>query len=476
MMKSFTHLFTIKAIIVFVILLTFQTSCNNWIDIEPENDLIQQDFWKTQDDVLAVLASTYDATRGNNYYSFINGEIRADFITLSSGETGLNAIAGNKVTPSSGNVNWGQYYHVINLANTVMHYAPIVQESDQTITNEVLDGIKSEMLFLRSLTYFYLVRTWKEVPLVLQATISDTVNFYIPKSPEHVIIKQLVKDLIEASSIATTEFSDQGRANKYAIEALLADVLLWSENYDECITICDNIIQSGKFALEDNNNWFRNYYPGNSQNESIFEIQYEDNLEAQASPWSNIINEFNISIDRMAYDRTDIRLCEGKGPAWKYMGLDETGSNSKRRRSGDYDANYIYYRYSEILLMKAECLAENGNFADANKLVAEVAERAGIVHIEKNTIASFRTALLAERGREFAAEGKRWFDVLRFAKRNNFEEQPMLMTLLLNKAEDAQDIAIMKARVLDTMSFYLPIAESEIKLNRNLVQNPFYDK
>jgi hypothetical protein len=52
----------------------------------------------------------------------------------------------------------------------------------------------------------------------------------------------------------------------------------------------------------------------------------------------------------------------------------------------------------------------------------------------------------------------------------------MLMTLLLNKAEDAQDIAIMKARVLDTMSFYLPIAESEIKLNRNLVQNPFYDK
>jgi hypothetical protein len=123
--------------------------------------------------------------------------------------------------------------------------------------------------------------------------------------------------------------------------------------------------------------------------------------------------------------------------------------------------------------MKAECLAETGNFADANKLLSDVAERAGTIHLETNTLESFRTALLAERGREFAAEGKRWFDVLRFAKRNKFEGQSFLANLLLDKAADAQDLAIMRARVLDTMSFYLPISDDEIKLNRNLVQNPF---
>ena len=45
---------------------------------------------------------------------------------------------------------------------------------------------------------------------------------------------------------------------------------------------------------------------------------------------------------------------------------------SQQRRSGEYDANFIYYRYSEILLMKAECLAEKGNFADANSLADSI--------------------------------------------------------------------------------------------------------
>ncbi|MDA3890552.1 MAG: RagB/SusD family nutrient uptake outer membrane protein [Salinivirgaceae bacterium] len=476
MMKLFTHLFSIKATIVLAIILIFQTSCNKWIDIEPENDLIQQEFWKTQDDVLAVLAATYNATRSNSFIAFSHGEIRADFITIPSGDLGWPAIAGNKVTATSGETGWGGYYKAINLANTVMHYAPIVKGYDQTLTDEVLDGINSEMLFLRSLAYFYLVRTWKEVPLILSATISDTVDFYIPKSPEHVILKQLVKDLKEASSLASTKFSDQGRVNKYGIQALLADVLLWSENYDECITYCDAIINSGHFTLEDNSNWFRNYYPGNSPNESIFEVLYDDNLEGQSSDFISY-DELNVEIDKMAYEETtDIRICGGSGPLWKYIGLDETGKNSKRRRSGLYDASFIYYRYSEILLMKAECLAETGNFADANKLLSDVAERAGTIHLETNTLESFRTALLAERGREFAAEGKRWFDVLRFAKRNKFEGQSFLANLLLDKAADAQDLAIMRARVLDTMSFYLPISDDEIKLNRNLVQNPFYDK
>jgi hypothetical protein len=84
--------------------------------------------------------------------------------------------------------------------------------------------------------------------------------------------------------------------------------------------------------------------------------------------------------------------------------------------------------------------------------------------------------LLTERGREFAGEGKRWFDVLRFAKKNKFENKQIVMDILLGKASDANELAVMRTKVIDTMSYYLPIHQNEIQVNRNLVQNPFYDR
>ncbi len=84
--------------------------------------------------------------------------------------------------------------------------------------------------------------------------------------------------------------------------------------------------------------------------------------------------------------------------------------------------------------------------------------------------------MLTERGREFSCEGKRWFEVLRFAKRNHFENKQLVIDILLGKATNANELAIMRSKVIDTMSYYLPIHNDEIKVNRNLEQNPFYDR
>jgi len=472
-MKTLKYIYRNKVVLLVVLIFTLNSACNKWLDIEPENDLIQQEFWKTKDDVLAVLASAYDAVRDNSLKSFENGEIRADLITLANS----NPIAGNKMSSTTDGIGWGHYYKAINLANTVMYYAPQVQDEDKTLTDQLLDQINSEMLFLRSLSYFYLVRTWKEVPLVLQATVSDTVNFYIPKSSEKVILNQLIEDLKYASTIATDKKLTQGRANKYAIEALLADVLLWDENYDECIKACDVIINSGNFELEKNENWYNLYYPGNSPKESLFECQYEDSYEGQSSEMTRVNVEYTINKDYYGFDsKNDVRFAGNAGPGWKYIGTDETGLRSSQRKSGEISANFIIYRYAEILMMKAECLAEKGSFTEANYLVRQVVERAGETYEDKLTIKTFRTSLLQERAKEFAGEGKRWYELLRFAKRNNFENQQLLIEVLLSKAQNAQESAIMKANVLDPMSYYFPIEEEEIRLNRNLVQNPFYDR
>jgi hypothetical protein len=473
----------LKPILALVFLLTWHSSCNDWVDIEPENELIKQEFWKTSEDVYAVMAAAYSSLRWSTEKSFLMGEVRADFISVGGAiYADYSRIGDNDITPTNDKVKWREYYNTINLANTVMHYAPIVQQIDKTLTNSILAGMEAEMLFLRSLSYFYLVRLWKEVPLVLFPTISDTIDFYLPKSPEHVIMNQLVTDLRRASALAPENpvsigiIPPKGRASKHAIQALLADVFLWKEDYNSCIAYCDSVINSGRYDLENINDWFKLYYPGNSVKEGLFEIQYDDMIEGQENPmYENLLGDISVDIDYMAYDEdNDIRFCNGWGPRWKYLGIDETGRGD--RTESERDANFIYYRYAEVLLMKAESLAETGNFEDANYLVRRVAERAGVTHNDTYSLKNFRTALLTERGREFGGEGKRWFDVLRFAKRNGFEDKKLLMDILIRKASNANEIAIMRTKIIDTMSYYLPVFEEEILYNKNMLQNPFYDR
>lgn len=485
-MKKYTQMFKIKSLLLIAAMGLTLVGCNNWLDIEPENDLIKQEFWKTSDDVMAVLSSTYDAMRETTEKSFLMGEIRADFLVVADGEFSDYARIGeNDISTTNYKVKWNEYYNTINLANTVMYYAPIMQKVDNSLSDAELSGIEAEMLFLRSLSYFYLVRIWKDVPLILTATISDTIDFYVPKSEENIVLNQVVSDLKRASGLAfTNEFFGtvfyKGRANKYAIQALLADVLLWQQKYDECVIYCDSIINTGIFSLEPNSSWFDLYYPGNSISESIFEIQYDDNIDGQENPiYYSLLNNLEVVINKIAYSTApkDLRYFNKRGPIWKLTGTDETGSFSRTRDfSSERDANFIYYRYADVLLMKAESLAELGLFEEANNLLREVSERANISHTATYSLESFRSVLLAERGREFALEGKRWFDILRFAKKDDFADKQVLVDILLGKATDAKELAIMRTKVIDTMSYYLPIHLDEIQRNKNLMQNPFYDR
>jgi len=78
-----------------------------------------------------------------------------------------------------------------------------------------------------------------------------------------------------------------------------------------------------------------------------------------------------------------------------------------------------------------------------------------------------------ERQREFAFEGKRWFDLLRNAKRNNYAELNLLTTAAsLSIAPSLQQAAFNKLK--DPNSHYMPIYFYEISSNPLLIQNPFY--
>ena len=235
---------SIRNTILAVITVVLIGGCNSWLDIEPENELIKQEFWKTREDVMSVLAAPYDAFRETTIKSFLLGEVRADFVTVAQGEFSEYAQIGrNDISRSNSKVGWGEYYNVINLANTLMYFDDDVAAVDQTFTPELQRAIEAEAIFIRSMAYFHLVRVWKQVPLVMQASISDTSNLYVAKSPEHEIISKVIDDLIHAQELSyKLDFQGTdyfyGRANYYSITALLADIypekeiesaLLWTQ-------------------------------------------------------------------------------------------------------------------------------------------------------------------------------------------------------------------------------------------------------
>jgi hypothetical protein len=81
--------------------------------------------------------------------------------------------------------------------------------------------------------------------------------------------------------------------------------------------------------------------------------------------------------------------------------------------------------------------------------------------------------ILRERAREFAFEGKRWFDMLRNAKRNNYERKSLLLDMVASTVPpDRQQTAI--AKFVDKNCHYLPIYFYELQTDKLLVQNPFY--
>ncbi len=57
----------------------------------------------------------------------------------------------------------------------------------------------------------------------------------------------------------------------------------------------------------------------------------------------------------------------------------------------------------------------------------------------------------------------------------DFENKQIIIDMILSGADIKQQ-AVLKTRVFDTLSYFLPIPERELIFNQNLKQNPFYDR
>ena len=488
------------------------SSCSDWLDLTPNNERVTNEYWKTKEDVEAVLASGYNSLR-KMVPTFVDwGELRAGSV-YSPSNTTKQKLQNFQLTPNDGLCKWAGMYDVLNMANSVIKYASEAQKVDETYTTQAMNSHLTEAYFIRALSYFYLVRNFRDVPLVLDPYVNDAAPYHIAQSKEKDVIAQIKADLQTAiDSGAAKEFFDddewtgatKGRATKWALYALMADVSLWSEDYDGCIQYADKVLNATATQrpafMKNSELWFDIYYPGNS-NESIFELNWDQgayDVQQAGSPSelfkfaSNTTYQFvwDESGEKMAnrlmdeaevgsVRATNTYNLEGTSYCiWKYQGT-RISDKVSSRSSTEQDANWIIYRMADVMLMKAEALIWKGadGYQDAIDLMNSVRERSMLAGLSIDASSASEQemleALLNERDMELAAEGKRWYDLLRFGRSKGGIYKNAFISIIESNNITANTNWLHSTLVNDD-AWFLPVNQTEMESNPLLIQNPYY--
>ena len=532
------------------------SGCSDFLDILPTNEVVLENFWTEKADVTSVLNGCYETLENSDCLTRMGvwGELRSDNLRIgASAPVEINEILKENLLPSNPMCNWARFYEAINRCNIVCHYAPGVQALDPNYTYEEMKSNIAEATALRALAYFYLIRTFRDVPYTTQPSIDDTQNYILPATPFNAVLDSLINDLERVKGDAVRRFytddspnayQNSSRITRWAIYALLADLYLWKGDWDNSIRCCDVVIdfkrQQYKEMLEREgnvnnialfgdiplilekpigstqcgNSYSEIFGQGNSF-ESIFELYFRANQNQQNS-WVNSYygNNQNTTGRLTAPDFLCKDVAQGNNSMFKktdgrvYAATEldnssyaitkyvrqsvsfstqnvtkEADLNLSSSRRSSADANWIFYRLSDMLLIKAEAEIQKGEegYPRAFMLINTVNKRANDVTTtaRADTLkmgdyitskASMEELLMEERQREFMFEGKRWFDLVRMARRDG--NNTRLVSLASRKY--IENVNAIKIKLADPNIIYFPYAKSEMKVNPLLVQNPAF--
>lgn len=555
----------IKNIIGAVCIICGLSSCNDFLDILPMNEVVLENYWTEKGDVTSSMNGCYEAMCNGDVVTRMNiwGELRSDNITSGASMTAdLNEMLKENLQPANSMCDWSKFYQAINRCNILIHYAPEVQAIDPNYTEDEMKANIAEATTLRALCYFYLIRAFRDVPYITEPSIDDNQNYVVAAMPFNQVLDSLINDLERVKDDAVRRYSvervvgksiyvpsdNTSRITRWAVYTLLADLYLWKSDWKNVIKYCDLVIDYKKSIYEElllsdqiNNVEMFNGVPlilekkkgdtecGNAYNEifgegnsfeSIFELYFTGNSGSENSwvstYYGNTKNRGRLRIADFIME--DMSAGGGKNNVFwekdcRFYEANEKGSTdiAKYRRysvtfdtkslatmkiddtwRGSSDANWIIYRLSDVVLMKAEALIQDSTVADkaaayqeAFLLINAINKRALNVTEENQSADTLKMSdyvatknqieglLFDERQREFLFEGKRWFDLVRLSRYHNNTEQLTAYTLRKFNKENTN---VIKIKLTDPNYIYFPYSKKELKVNTLLVQNPAYSK
>lgn len=512
--------------LIILLALTFVSCKKQFLDLTPQDQVSEANFYQTTDQFRQALASTYVTLRAVFNEDFYMTEMRSDNTDYDyyPVNVGTAYVYREQIHDWMDDANnsyeddeYRYFYVGISRCNTILDHLQTATAVNASEKSE----IQGEAEFLRALYYFRAVRYFGGVPLSLhEVTTAD--QAFIPRASADDVYKQIIADATDAIAklpvVTFAKGQQTGAATKGAATMLLADVYMTQKNYAGAETLLTTLSGMGYSLLP---TYAAVFSTANKNSvESIFEVQYMQG--ASAGQQSNFIYLFlprtsdtklitsgittnntstggwNIPTQDLinAYEPGDTRLDASIGVAEGTYNSSDVMTISAYKSIVNYtpaagkvgrpfdkkvlnpvttanntDDDWPIYRYADALLLLAEAQNEQGKSSTALSSLNKVRERAfgdASHDITTTDQASLRTIIAHERRVELAFEDHRWFDLLRTGTAIN------VMTAFAAQIKQLHTYLPSGAYDVEPYRLLYPIPYSQIGLNTQLKQNPGY--
>ena len=608
------------------------TSCEDWLTIYPQDRVVEEDFWEDKNDLEGVRYAAYKQMCSTVQKFAVWGDLRSDSWEMNQNRHGdqgswdtYNEIMQAQPDSSMSIFDWGGVYTTINFCNKVLQHGGEILEKDKQFTQGEWRQMKAEMVGLRALNYFYLIRAFKDVPYSTKVINKDSEVEYFGLTNQLDVLDSIIIDVESVKGQARNRFTSnndtKGLITNAALYAMLSDMYLWRASlhegrglmsdtvllgkdsvihtvegdYKKCIEYADEAIATlyrnnlqgntsfGSSVLDKvdfglaNCELIKNEFDnvaagrmpilyaqreifgddvsgGKNSEESIFELQFSSSDDrkndvvdhlygysngthfqvceaALGAIYGGSINDDNgrydsrtwYSVSKSIVGNRDLGhyYCFKHSRPW--VAISTSGGDKEiivDTEAKDSYRNWIIYRLTDVMLMKAEAYAAMGgkeNNKLAQQIVNAIHRRSFCnlkedVKIEEDVTTSsannpkkgdavmpgsdYVKLVMNERQIELLAEGKRWFDLVRYAERNAggmdgtaderewTEDKPigngyagvkkMVEGFMKNKYTN---YTVQRNRLKNRYGLYCPIYYMEVKAARGAIeQNPVWNK
>ncbi|MEM7551743.1 MAG: RagB/SusD family nutrient uptake outer membrane protein [Bacteroidota bacterium] len=478
-MKAFS-----KILFVTTLILTF--SCGDALEPEPVSFVTGDSFFSNDAELENGVLAMYEGLQGTNTPQF--NEPRATQIEFYLTEMRSDNTQSRNGGSLDSDFQQFELYEVDVQNFVVRNYyesmyniifrAHLVLDNIENASDRRREEFEGQARFVRAYSYFQLVRLFGPVPMPLRVIAPEEAEIAFTRVDAPMVYQQIVQDL----KAAIDNLDDSGSrtmATRSAAQALLAKVYLTIAgaeniepiaNYDSARILCEDIINSGQFALMDNYfDVFNSEVNGREDpddeelapnTEVIFAIEYVRNNPLTSQNYSREWGDFGFrfanftteDIRNAYFERGEterVAFAESNSPGAFFVTKYLPNSSILEQAGNDW----IVLRYADVLLMYAESiLSINTSTGDLRAVDAynEVRERAGF---DVPAFAFTEDELFEERRIELAFENQRFFDLLRIDENQNSAE----LILSTHSVEVGGNFA--------RTDLLLPIPQNEINLS-----------
>jgi hypothetical protein len=499
--------------LLFCVVVIVAAGCSDFLEDGDPNTISPDNFFTLPEHADNVSLGLYESMRFHSGGAgiFVSNFQMIDALSgTAESETGQNSDLNNLLNFEHNGDNlllsqwWAELYEGIGNANLAIERIPTIPNIEPARLTRTMGHAK----FQRALHYFYLVRLWGDVPLMIKPITDYTDPLVTPeRASTQAVYDLIVQDLKDAEAAEFPWMDATGIASRAAVKSLLAQVYLTmaggtlnkgvpyyqlaadkaKEVIDYAATNSSMASGIGLFPTLDEVHSLAT----ENRLEHIFSVQYASGIANAGYQDKFLPNNTNITASGevgttvpkpaflASYEAGDKRTMEkgyyfkeyflnggtgapttlGRFYVYKHFDLPANGAPGAAG-SGNSGLNYPIIRYAGA---QNEAATLN---ADAYNALAAVRTRAGLTTpaIGTFTQQTFREAVWKERWHELAFENITWFDMIRLKK-------------VYNPGTDSFDdfvgaqIITSKVITLETKHLLLPLPAADYRNNPNLRPN-----